>query len=379
MKALFCHDCRFLEKDNNIYTEGGFDNKLFDRYLKHFDTVTVVARLDNINSNNIANICEENLVDNITFIPINFNYKNVVAVVKKAVRTYDLAIIRLPSIVGTIAVHYCKKFNKPYFVEMVGCPWDALWNYSRKGKLLAPFMYIATRNMIKNALYVLYVTNEFLQKRYPTKGKSTNCSNVELNAIDETIIHKRKGKIANAGKELVLGTAAAVDVVYKGQDLVIKAIAELNKQGHNFRYRLIGGGDKTRLLTIAEAHGIGDKIIFEGAIPHEKVFDYLDNIDIYIQPSNQEGLPRALIEAMSRGCPCIGSSTGGIPELLDKEYVFTRGNFEEIVTILANFDVEKMNKQAIRNFEVSKGYAKNVLHARRFDFLHEFAESVKER
>jgi glycosyltransferase involved in cell wall biosynthesis len=138
-----------------------------------------------------------------------------------------------------------------------------------------------------------------------------------------------------------------------------------------------GGGDKTYLQSIAEKYSVADKVIFEGSIPHERIFDYLDDIDIYVQPSKTEGLPRALIEAMSRGCPCIGSNAGGIPELLDNAYIFRSGNVKELVTILANFDVEKMVKQAKRNFEFSKGYAKEVIETRRNEFFKQFAESVE--
>ena len=163
---------------------------------------------------------------------------------------------------------------------------------------------------------------------------------------------------------------------YKGQEYVIQAIAELKKQGYDFEYRLVGGGDKSRLQSIADKFGVQDKVIFEGSMPHERVFDYLDNIDVYIQPSKTEGLPRALIEAMSRGCPCIGSNAGGIPELLDTNFIFNSGSVKELATMLANFDIEKMFDQAKRNFECSKGYAKEVIETRRYKFLKEFAEGV---
>ena len=65
-------------------------------------------------------------------------------------------------------------------MEVVGCPWDAYWNYSLKGKIVAPFATYMMKRRVKSAPFVLYVTNKFLQKRYPTKGKKINCSNVEL-------------------------------------------------------------------------------------------------------------------------------------------------------------------------------------------------------
>jgi len=37
-------------------------------------------------------------------------------------------------------------------------------------------------------------------------------------------------------------------------------------------------------------------------------------------------MPRAMIEAMARGLPCIGSAVGGIPELLSSEDLVSRGD-----------------------------------------------------
>src|SRR5690606_15570335 len=117
--------------------------------------------------------------------------------------------------------------------------------------------------------------------------------------------------------KIIIGTTAAIDVKHKGQQYVIEALGELKKNGYTkFEYHLVGGGDPAYLKSIAKRHNIEENIHFLGTLPHNKVFEWLDNIDIYVQPSRQEGLPRALIEAMSRGLPAFGANTAGIPELL---------------------------------------------------------------
>jgi glycosyltransferase involved in cell wall biosynthesis len=109
-------------------------------------------------------------------------------------------------------------------------------------------------------------------------------------------------------KRIVIGTIAAVDVKYKGQENVIKDLGHLKNEGIlNFEYHLVGGGDQIHLSELAKKYNVHESIKFIGSLPHNKIFEWLDSIDIYIQPSLTEGLPRALIEAMSRGTPSIGT------------------------------------------------------------------------
>lgn len=256
----------------------------------------------------------------------------------------------------------------------MGCPWDALWNHSFKGKLAAPYMWYLTRKAVNDAPYVLYVTNEFLQRRYPANGRYIGCSDVSLPFLDEKVLKNRLNRIEhmNGNKPVVIGTIGAANVRYKGQQYVIKAIYRLNKQGYDFRYQVVGGGDRSFLMSLSEKYGISDKVQFLGSMPHEKVFEYLDNIDLYIQPSKQEGLPRALVEAMSRGCPAIGSNTGGIPELLNKELTFKKGSVKELCNLLKRINKEEMLKEAKRNFEKAKEYSEDLLERSRTAFYKEF-------
>jgi glycosyltransferase involved in cell wall biosynthesis len=175
---------------------------------------------------------------------------------------------------------------------------------------------------------------------------------------------------------MVLGTIAAVNVRYKGQEYVIKAIYELNKNGYNFEYHLVGDGDNSFLKAVADRYNIADKVKFLGGLPHSKIFDYLDSIDIYVQPSKTEGLPRALVEAMSRACPSLGSASGGIPELLNKEFIFKDGDTKDICEIIKKLVYRKLLlDEAVRSFEKSKEFEKHLLNERRNVFYAEFIKN----
>jgi glycosyltransferase involved in cell wall biosynthesis len=236
------------------------------------------------------------------------------------------------------------------------------------------------KRLVKKSHYVVYVTNEFLQKRYPTNGVSISCSDVEIKNISEEILSLRLKHIENNNGKIILGTTAAVNVPYKGHQYVIEALARLKEQGiNNFEYQMVGDGDQSRLKKIIKDLDVEKEVIFMGAKTHEQVFEWLDTIDIYIQPSRQEGLPRALIEAMSRALPCIGAKTGGIPELLPSERIFSnsRNNINEICTLLLSLDKEKMKEDAYRNYNESKKYVIENTKRKRNEIFNLVIENIK--
>lgn len=153
---------------------------------------------------------------------------------------------------------------------------------------------------------------------------------------------------------------------------MVKAISLLKKQGYFLEYQLVGGGNSDYLSSIARAENVNNEVIFLGKMKHEDIFSWLSEIDIYIQPSDAEGLPRSVIEAMSMGCPIIGSNAGGIPELIDKSVVFEKGNIDELCDIIKSFSVEKMKEQAIINHKNAQNYTKTILYRRREEFFREF-------
>ena len=110
---------------------------------------------------------------------------------------------------------------------------------------------------------------------------------------------------------------------------------------------------------------------------HEQMFSWLDEMDLYIQPSLQEGLPRAVMEAMSRGLPAIGAQTGGIPELLGEEYIFQRKGIDVIASMLTAITPIEMERMAMRNFEKAKDFQKETLDKRRYEFYSTFAKAAE--
>ena len=385
MKVAFFHDAPLIRANDGVVYSLGFTYDIWERYLSVFDSLVVSTRMTECNEPETFNRLGLSSGPGVVFSPVTsystryapvFNKRAIAGEIRSVLSRVDCAIVRLPSSIGRIACEEAIKMDKPYLVELVGCPWDSLRHHSWQGKMVAPFAYYGTKKIVEDAEYVVYVTSEFLQERYPTKGKWIACSDVALEESDDKILEARISKIKNKPKSepIIVGTIGAVDIKYKGQQNVIKALARLKEQGlHNFQYQLVGDGDQSYLRSVAQKFGVAEQVKFLGKMSHQEVFKWLDSIDVYIQPSKTEGLPRSLIEAMSRGLPCFGSRAGGIPELLEEDCLFsiTRRTVDEIADLLESLTRDSMERQARHNFEESRKYDEVVLNHRRRQFLRE--------
>lgn len=157
-------------------------------------------------------------------------------IIEREVLACDICVAHVPSFLGDTVARIAKKHGKPCLNVVVGCAWDAYWNYSWVGKLMAPFRYLSLRRVQADAAYSIYVTNEFLQRRYPTGGRSIGCSNVNITTGDEVALQKRMERISNRKEILRMGTVAAVNVRYKGQEYAIKALRILRDRGIDIEY-----------------------------------------------------------------------------------------------------------------------------------------------
>jgi colanic acid/amylovoran biosynthesis glycosyltransferase len=103
----------------------------------------------------------------------------------------------------------------------------------------------------------------------------------------------------------------------KGHAYLIEACAVLAMNSTDFRCIIVGEGPKRKNLEkLIVRHQLGGKVELAGAIPHERIQVYFDRADIVVHPSISEGIPVALMEAMSKGLPVIASRITGIPELV---------------------------------------------------------------
>jgi glycosyltransferase involved in cell wall biosynthesis len=178
-------------------------------------------------------------------------------------------------------------------------------------------------------------------------------------------------RVAAGQRPWTLIAVGSLEQLYKGPDLALQALAELARRGREVRLRWIGGGHhQAELETLASELGVRERVEFLGQIPRDRVLAELDRADLFIMPSRQEGLPRALVEAMARALPCIASAVGGIPELLEADELIPNQDAPALARKLDALlgDPARMERLSARNLACAQGYREDLLAARREEF-----------
>jgi glycosyltransferase involved in cell wall biosynthesis len=101
----------------------------------------------------------------------------------------------------------------------------------------------------------------------------------------------------------------------KGHAVLVEAMGSLSGDPDLPKWRLVIAGDgpeRAGLVRQAHDHGIGDRVQLLGQ--REDIPDLQAAADVYAMPSNWEGLPMAILEAMFGACPIVASDVGGIGE-----------------------------------------------------------------
>ncbi len=383
MKIAFITGIKFTEFDGKYYATTFSRELISERYLSVFDEFTMFASVypGNHQTPDCLMLSSGNGVE----FRFQQSAKRPVDLWLKAqalrreigdlLSSMDGVIIRLPSMLGRLACEVCRKIGKPYLVEAVGCPLDSLWNHSWRGKMLAPIVFHQTRRCIRNAPYVVYTSKKFLPGRYPTQGQHTHASNVFLCHFDDSTIERRLKKISLLNKSITIGSCGQIDLPFKGHKFVVEAISIMNREGYDFYYELVGAGNPEYIVNIARRFNVENRVKIIGRKQQKDVFEWLDTIDIYVQPSLTEGMPRALVEAMSRGVPSLGSDAGAIPELLLPQCLFEKKNVHSL-TRTVQYVNSHMPEVATEVYNRSKEYNLTKIEARRKKIFEKFKDDI---
>lgn len=401
MKLLVATDAHiFRYVDGTYWTNKIYGYDFWTRYLDVFDEVRIVAR-----ERTIDQLSEKYLrVDgkNVEVYGIPF-FQGPRELVKKfisinialthAYNGCSAALYRMPSQTAQMTLWHKPK-RMPFAGEVVFDPWNEF--HDNKSEVILRTINTIISNQLSRfcltANGVSYVTEKSIQRHYPSYARryhgntkehfetfySTITLHEDAYSSPRDYIDKRR-----AGQEfkLVL-SSVSMESDRKGERIVIDTVGKCRDNGYNVSATLIGDGSKrTEFEKYAESKGLKQFVKFTGLLPSsDDVRDVMSKADMFVFPSQGEGLPRGILEAMAIGLPVLSTPVGGIPEVIDSKYLFDpldSDAFAKEICYLMDHAGE-LNKMSNDNYIKSLEYKNSVLQKKRNNFYRRLRDLVDE-
>lgn len=193
----------------------------------------------------------------------------------------------------------------------------------------------------------------------------------------------RKNLLNVSNETIVIGYIGRFDYV-KGIDLLLKAFLEVESiTSKKLFFLMVGNGPMKNEVENWSKNK--SNIVHLDALSHIELVKYFQTLDLFMLPSRmifekkyffKEQLGHTLIEAMSCGVPCLGSTSGEIPNVIQNpDYVFEHSNQNSLNAALLNFinkqSISNLDKQEIRRSCVNR-YSNKILAKRLADFIKKF-------
>lgn len=316
MNLLFVHDIRVKRYQDKFYLPCALGNRYFDKFFdSSFSKVYLFSRVVNVHTDDLSGyelLDTEGLIV-LDVCPESFRQLLTPARLANVVRLLsciDLVVLSTPSVFGSVLGMLCITFNIPFCCEVAGDP--NMFSHKRGGRLWTEFFGFVMKRLTFKSLGSTYVTNA-LKVRYPAK-KMLVSSNVRILNVLPAKRFMREWKAGDAEFKICMVGAISER---KGVDLLLSAVKSISVQRTvNIKLILVGEQFDRNWHELTRFLALEDSVYFAGAVSPQEVLEILDSSNIYVQPSRAEGVPRAAIEAMSRGLPVLGSDLPGFREIL---------------------------------------------------------------
>lgn len=336
--VIVCLEHRFFQFDDGLYTKLSFPYSYWSDYLSYFSSVKIVARVLKVDS------LEPGMarVDgpSVSFIPLPYYVGP------------KQFLLRLPALLW--AIYYVARMNR-YFILRSGNSSNILWIYlmllnktylreypgnvkegvlgfggnSFKMRLLANFLDALARLQGKHSKSNSFVS-EYCRGLYGSAKPG-----VVFSSFKASEISAQKNSFSLIHGEYNLVAVGRLEPE-KGHQVLLNAI-KASSNVSCIKLHIVGDGGRRAELE-SKASSLGLNVVFHGAVTdRQRLFAILAASDLFIIPSLTEGMPRALLEAMTVGVPCLGTRVGGIPEVLPDAYLCPPGDPEGLAMLIDKF------------------------------------------
>lgn len=194
------------------------------------------------------------------------------------------------------------------------------------------YVKLTAKAVLKNAGVAIALTEDMKKVMQAMYSRDVA---VVPNGIDLVEDSARQREAESHGKRaLFVGRLSSV----KGIQYLLGAMSIVHREIPEAKLTLVGDGEeRERLEHLTDYLGIRECIEFVGAVPHERVQDYMHHADVLVLPSLSEGFPVTILEAMANGLPVVATCVGGVPEIIENNvngYLVETENQKEVAEAL---------------------------------------------
>jgi L-malate glycosyltransferase len=295
--------------------------------LKEY-TKTPGVEVDFVTSSFDEQLHVENFGGNVTIhrLPIGKNQNNIHYQTKKELlqyawqsykysrklakeKSYDLSHSFFSVPCGFVSMLLKWEFGIPYIVSLRG---SDVPGYSERFGLIYKVITPIIKFIWKNAYFVISNSDGLRQLAFQAApGKEIG---IIHNGIDIEEFFPDHSKTDPNHFNIICVSRVTPR---KGIRFLVQAFKILEARYAHIRMIIAGdGNEKKSLEQLVRGLGLEDKIVFLGAVPHEKVVEYYQKSNVFVLPSLNEGMSNTMLEALACGLPMVATDTGGTKELI---------------------------------------------------------------
>lgn len=342
MKPKLCYIIPEYRHDDS--THFSYLLNFVEKSIEHFDVFLIVERSDGVVPTSIPKYQQK-----FSWFPLRL-LENLVVIKYLRLRGYRDFYIHYSFLSAWNASIITKIFGGKSFYWNCGLPWQ----YERG----------AIRNFFERAVYrmvtFLVTGTENIAELY---SKHYSIARSKILVMPNWIDIKKWGMSGTRTKEELL---SALDIPpdthillfvhrlsqRKGVHHIAQIMSRLND--YNAVLLVIGDGpERENIKMKIKKEKLEKKVYFLGSVPNDKIKEYFAIADVFIMPSEEEGFPHVILEAMATGTPLVAFDVGGTREIApsqSSQYIYPIGDIEGfsggIISLLSDDDKRKSLREA---------------------------------